>query len=683
METVAINDDMHSTQKPAARRRASFFDRETIRLFVVGYAVSALAFTAIVLALTSFWAERELQELKVQEQAKVAKTASILGYRFDMIASDLLTLANVPTMRALAADSGEIALERAANLFSTISREKGIYHKISYLDANGVEVIRVDQRGGLPVEVPVEHLQNKGGQYFVQAALRLERGEIYVSPLDLNVENGQIERPYNPTIQFGTPIFGPSGERRGIMMLNLHGQSMIDRFRELMADDYSQAMLLSSSGDWLASPDPAHSWEFMLRRPGAFAQRHPQAWQAISGRESGQWMNADAGLFTYSTLHPGRATEPGGKRRGEAQDGAGNEHFWKVVSLVPAAALPSAAIGADELTRTVYLAGLALLLVLAAYVAHAVVTQRRLRHAIERSNRRHREITQHLGEGLIVLDRDARVVEANPEAERLLGRSRREMLGLGAAELFRPPGAEPEPAAPHPIQAVAATGRRYRSEDETFRRKDGTAFPVGVTAAPLASDGAPIGAVVSFRDMTDIKAYQEEIRRLAYHDPLTDLPNRRLLLELIRQALKEAERKQAKVGLMFLDLDHFKHVNDVYGHDGGDELLKGVAQRLRQAVRAVDTVSRQGGDEFVILLPGIDDADSAVTVARKILESLQAPLPVLDQLLPVKVSIGIALFPDHGGDVDTLMTLADTAMYEAKQGGRNRYCLAGTAPGTL
>nr|WP_246437070.1 sensor domain-containing diguanylate cyclase [Parapusillimonas granuli] len=394
-------------------------------------------------------------------------------------------------------------------------------------------------------------------------------------------------------------------------------------------------------------------------------------------------MNAEAGLFTYSTLHPGRATEPGGKRRGEAQDGAGNEHFWKVVSLVPAAALPSAAIGADELTRTVYLAGLALLLVLAAYVAHAVVTQRRLRHAIERSNRRHREITQHLGEGLIVLDRDARVVEANPEAERLLGRSRREMLGLGAAELFRPPGAEPEPAAPHPIQAVAATGRRYRSEDETFRRKDGTAFPVGVTAAPLASDGAPIGAVVSFRDMTDIKAYQEEIRRLAYHDPLTDLPNRRLLLELIRQALKEAERKQAKVGLMFLDLDHFKHVNDVYGHDGGDELLKGVAQRLRQAVRAVDTVSRQGGDEFVILLPGIDDADSAVTVARKILESLQAPLPVLDQLLPVKVSIGIALFPDHGGDVDTLMTLADTAMYEAKQGGRNRYCLAGTAPGTL
>lgn len=668
-------------QEPASSPRTSAVKLETIKLFLIGYLLAALAFTAIVQALTFFQAERELQELKVQEQAKVAKTASILGYRFDMIASDLLTLANVPTMRALAADPSDLAIERSANLFSTISREKGIYHKISYLDASGMEVIRVDQRGGLPVEVPVDVLQNKSDQYFVSATLRQERGDVYVSPLDLNMENGQVERPYNPTIRFGTPLFTPGGERRGIMMLNLYGQTMIDRFRQLMKDDYSQAMLLSSDGNWLASPDPAHSWEFMLKNPAAFAHRHPAAWQAFNAGETGHWMDKEAGLFTYGTMRLTHKDELHAPGTGISK----SEYFWKVVSLVPLAAIPSASIVADELTRTIYIAGLAFLMLLAAYVSQTVVNQRHLRRAIERYNRRHQEITQYLGEGLVVLDRQARVVEANPEAERLLGWRRQEMLGQSAGTIFRPPGAGAPPALSdsHPIQAAASTGKRYRNEDETFYRKDGTAFPVGVTAAPLTSDDELMGAVVSFRDMTDIKAYQEEIRRLAYHDPLTDLPNRRLLMERLGQAMKEAGRNQYKVGLMFLDLDHFKHVNDVYGHDGGDELLKGVAQRLRQAVRATDTVSRQGGDEFVILLAKIDAAESAGAVARKILESLQAPLPVMGQLLTVQVSIGIALFPDHSDDIDTLMTLADAAMYEAKQAGRNRYCLKGTAPRTL
>lgn len=134
---------------------------------------------------------------------------------------------------------------------------------------------------------------------------------------------------------------------------------------------------------------------------------------------------------------------------------------------------------------------------------------------------------------------------------------------------------------------------------------------------------------------------------------------------------------------MFLDLDHFKQINDCYGHEGGDELLKGVARRLATATRDTDTIARQGGDEFVILLPEIDSAADAEQVAQRILGALRAPLPVQGQTLAASVSIGIALYPGDADSADGLMRQADLAMYAAKQGGRNRYCRRGMTPTAL
>lgn len=166
---------------------------------------------------------------------------------------------------------------------------------------------------------------------------------------------------------------------------------------------------------------------------------------------------------------------------------------------------------------------------------------------------------------------------------------------------------------------------------------------------------------------------ETKIKHMAYHDPLTDLPNRLMLIERLKQAMFEADRSQRMIGILFLDLDRFKSINDTLGHNVGDELLKCVTQRLQECVRMGDTVARLGGDEFAIVLPDIGEADDAARVASKILERFTQPFQVTVHELYTGVSIGISLYPQHGRSFEELLKDADAAMYRAKEAGRNTY----------
>ncbi|MDD5330682.1 MAG: EAL domain-containing protein [Sulfuricella sp.] len=172
-------------------------------------------------------------------------------------------------------------------------------------------------------------------------------------------------------------------------------------------------------------------------------------------------------------------------------------------------------------------------------------------------------------------------------------------------------------------------------------------------------------------DITERKAAEMQINFLAHHDPLTELPNRLLIRDRFKQARAYADRGGTRVALLFLDLDHFKTINDSLGHTTGDALLKAVASRLRECVRDTDTISRQGGDEFLIVLADVSDTSSITSVAAKILERLAEPFEFDERDLSTSVSVGAAVYPDDGEDFDTLLKKADTAMYQAKEAGRN------------
>jgi diguanylate cyclase (GGDEF)-like protein len=202
--------------------------------------------------------------------------------------------------------------------------------------------------------------------------------------------------------------------------------------------------------------------------------------------------------------------------------------------------------------------------------------------------------------------------------------------------------------------------------------------------ADLSRANASLKQMVEERDtlVAQLKRSEEQVRQLAYYDSLTELPNRRLLLDRLGQALAHARRNHNSMAVMFLDLDRFKTINDTLGHETGDELLKQVALRWTDCMRAGDTVCRSGGDEFIVVLPEISLPQDAALVAAKMVNALSEPIAVGDQRIQASTSVGIAVYPvDGSDDVQELMKKADQAMYAAKAQGRNRYCFYGEIAG--
>jgi diguanylate cyclase (GGDEF)-like protein len=205
-------------------------------------------------------------------------------------------------------------------------------------------------------------------------------------------------------------------------------------------------------------------------------------------------------------------------------------------------------------------------------------------------------------------------------------------------------------------------------------RRDGVEIPIEDSIAPIHNrEHERIGAVIVFRDVSAARAMTERMEHSAAHDFLTGLPNRTLLNDRFNQAIASAQRHRTKVALLFLDLDGFKHINDSLGHPIGDKLLQSISKRLVDSVRASDTVSRQGGDEFILLLLDVQHPEDTNGVARKILEAVADPHLIDDHNIHVTASIGISVYPEDGPDAETLIKNADTAMYQAKQNGHQFY----------
>jgi diguanylate cyclase (GGDEF)-like protein/PAS domain S-box-containing protein len=209
------------------------------------------------------------------------------------------------------------------------------------------------------------------------------------------------------------------------------------------------------------------------------------------------------------------------------------------------------------------------------------------------------------------------------------------------------------------------------SSFDTLQLRDGRV--VERYSQPQIVEGAVVGRVWCFRDVTERKHSEETIRHLAYHDALTDLPNRALFADRLTVALAQARRTRQPVAVMFLDIDRFKLINDTLGHVVGDDLLKQVGSELSALVREGDTVARVGGDEFTLLLTGIDEDETVSMIARRILETVRQPRTLAEQELRVTTSLGVAMFPDDGETAESLLRHADTAMYRAKQQGRDNF----------
>jgi diguanylate cyclase (GGDEF)-like protein/PAS domain S-box-containing protein len=280
-----------------------------------------------------------------------------------------------------------------------------------------------------------------------------------------------------------------------------------------------------------------------------------------------------------------------------------------------------------------------------------------------------------IADAVICTDMSGKITFFNPIAGSMMGWPLKDAVGRHLTEIFRIVDATTRKVILDPMAKAASENLTGNLPlNCVLIQRDGHEVFIEDSVAPIhGREGAVTGAVIVFRDVSVARAQSEQMTHLAEHDPLTGLPNRLLFCDRVGQAIALARRHGRRAAVLFLDLDGFKHINDTLGHAAGDEFLKSVAKRLLNCVRTPDTVSRQGGDEFVLLLQDLQKPEDAAATARRVLQAVSEAHLADHPELHVTASIGISVFPDDGLDVETLIKNADAAMYQVKKNGRQGY----------
>ena len=496
----------------------------------------------VILSIYSYVSIRSgFDRIIASEQYAVSRQLEAVSRTLGHIAIDICTLAHQNELRDYVGTGNPSALHLMGLEYLALMQQTRIYDQIRYLDVRGQEVVRVNSNNGVPAIVAAHHLQNKQDRYYFIEANLFDAGEVYFSPLDLNVERGMVETPHRPMIRAATPVVDDQGDRHGIVLINYLAQSMLDGVEAASDGSPGNPLMLNGDGFWLVAPPAGRPWGFMFLDGVRDRMQtvYPDEWARISGEQSGH-LRTENGLFTYRAYHPLTETRDCRTDVGPPpREVAADPYRWILATHVPD--WHFAAVRQDVIARSV-------------------------------------------------------------------------AVGI-------------------PMLILLAVGTRA------------------------------IGVVLAER-----RCHKARLEALARFDPLTGLANRTTFEDRLKREHDRARRFGRQFGVVYIDLDGFKAVNDTLGHAIGDLVLKDVARMLASICRSTDTPARLGGDEFVILLSEVPDTQAAAEMAKRVIERLG---DLGDDARRVGASIGVAVWPEDGSDPTQVVALADKAMYLAKRSGKN------------
>lgn len=623
---------------------------------------------------------RELSRYKTQEETEVALGVASVVNNLDSLRDDVLLLAHLPDVLTALERPSENAGALLTATFLAVANTRREYQQLRWIDESGMERVRIDNTATQSIVIPRAKLQSKANRYYFTKTMALAAGQVYLSPLDLNVENGKVEIPHRPMVRIATPVFSKTGQHRGILILNFDAKKLItDLERQFSGTSLEHAALLNAKGYWLRSQRHEDQWGFMFGREDTYARRYPTEWAEIDAAEQGQFLN-DRGLITFRKLSlPWFADSSGSNSKTQSATEDSAERMI-VLSFVSDQELQNSMLNAK-----IKIWGSAVLLLLiglvgSGFLAYTWHSRNRTRAELERSKDRNILLAE-LNEGVIGLDANDQCRVVNAMALQLLDAPEHDVIGTKVGALMEWSSTHINADDPAP-RSKSNTFDDLLHEHSTFdhtgwaRTSSGKTFAVRLARKPATENEIGIASVLVIQDITELRRAEAEAYNLAYFHPLTGLPNRAMLLDRLRTTVATLARNEECCAVLFIDLDQFKLINEVFGRSAGDAVLVATAGFLKSFIRIEDTVAHIGADHFIVVLSNLSQRhDAALSecgeMAAEIANRVAKELPSRLSHHKITVSIGISLMCGEELTPTTLLERAELAAHRVKESGRN------------
>ncbi len=632
---------------------------EFLKLFIP----LALVLVAFVGFLANGKAKGENERLKADERNLVQVEKHVCETDLAAHVADAAFLASAVSLLLPKGDSTDLANLKIANIFYDFAKRCNVYSQLRILDEFGIERLRVNCQPGSITFASTKELQTKTHSEYFLHGLSIEPGAVYVSPIELNRESGRLEVPFNPTLRLASPITDPQGRTTGLVVLNFKGSALFDRMRQAAGYSSGQILLVNNEGYWLIGPDPSLEWGHSIpeRMAHNFSAIHPRAWSRIQKQSQGQFIT-DGGLFTFASLR----IQNRPKSYVVIRTGASGAPI--IISLVPESELAAPWTG-QVVFGTVF--SLLVLAIVCWFWAQSRVTRQTIEENLRNRDNMLTAVSLSTRDAIVEIDCHDKILFWSKAAEDMFGYTEEEARQGRFHELIAPE--QYHEAIAKGMDRFAQTGRGVvfggRSEF-TVKRKDGSELSVEVEVVPLL-DGGHWRAVGGLRDITKRKLAEKRLREMATTDALTGLANRRFFTELAQAEINRTNRYGGPVSMIMFDVDRFKKVNDTFGHDVGDEVLKALCQTAAKNIRDVDLLGRIGGEEFAVLLPETGSGAAAEVAERLRAAVEKATAHTTAGEIGFTISLGVTTCGGEQADLAKMLKTADDAMYQAKNDGRN------------
>ncbi len=605
----------------------------------------------------NFYALKIQNEIDHLELMKFSMTRDL-----EVLVADLHVLVNSETLRNYIESPTSITLASLENRLAIFSADRKIYDQIRYLNRDGQEIVRINYNFGEPSIVLQNQLQNKKDRYYFQNTINKESGEVYLSPLDLNIEQGEVEIPYKPVLRLAAPVFYINRNVAGMVVLNYRAGLMLGRFTTISsANPQFEYFLINQDGYWLKNEDSSREWGFVLNHGMSFASHNPEVWNAAKVNSTGQ-IKAETGIYLHTKITPLEVLGLQNETRGNP---AVSEEWFMFAHI------PTESLGYLQYIKryqSVFLVLLCFMILLGIgcwQIAVARITRKRSENSF-------RLLSRGLSQSpaaVVITDKAGDIRYVNPRFEKLTGFSSEEVLGKNP-RIFK--SGKTSNMVYSELWKTIKNGETWVGD---FENKDKSDRPYFVTAqiSPILNEQGQIEHFIGIQeDVTEKVAMQRKLEKLATTDSLTGALNRGHFMAKCEQEGKRLIRYNGNLSLLLFDLDKFKEINDTYGHLCGDMILKHFVENVKKSLRDSDILGRIGGEEFAALVVETEKV-GALLLAERLRQNIEELHVIYEtQQISYTVSIGVTTWLIGDENIEALLKRADDALYLAKKYGRNR-----------